>query len=512
MMLPKVVNDVAPGDDRVQLPLVLGPVSNGEFLPAAASPGDVQLAEAVLARAAAAAGRLGIDRRRFLQTTGGMAALLATVNVAACSGPGRRLAGTRPGGRYRVPSPENLPACQYSLGSRGEFIVDVHTHHVMPRLPWRTTAPDTLRLVLDMLPPDCTASNPLTCVDRSAYLQDVFLASDTTVALLSDLPSTGESNDPIPFQDAQGTRQLVAGLTHGGASRLLLQNVLAPNFGPLQARLDEMTQTVESGQVDTFKVYTAWGPGGHGFDLDDPAIGLPVVQHAHDLGVKIMCGHKGLPLLNFESTWNQPRDMVAVSRKFPDMQFVVYHAAWLPNHVEGPYNPADSVGIDSLLKALDDYKVPPNSNVWADLGTTWRSLLTDPTQAAHAVGKLLKHLGTRRVLWGTDSVWYGPPQTQIMAFRTFEISTEYQDRYGYPALTDAVKARVLGLNAAELFGLDPTATRCALAADVLERNRPVQRELAAAGDLPAPWAARGPVTRGQVLRWLTHQAGPWTPT
>jgi hypothetical protein len=99
-----------------------------------------------------------------------------------------------------------------------------------------------------------------------------------------------------------------------------------------------------------------------------------------------------------------------------------------------------------------------------------------------------------------------------MAFRTFEISTEYQDRYGYPALTDAVKARVLGLNAAELFGLDPTVIRCALAADVLERNRPVQRELAAAGDLPAPWAARGPVTRGQVLRWLTHQAGPWTPT
>ena len=123
-------------------------------------------------------------------------------------------------------------------------------------------APDTLRLVLDMLPPDCTASNPLTCVDRSAYLHDVFLASDTTVALLSDLPSTGESNDPIPFADAEGTRQLVAGLSHGGASRLLLQNVLAPNFGPLQARLDEMTQTIETGQVDTFKVYTAWGPGG----------------------------------------------------------------------------------------------------------------------------------------------------------------------------------------------------------------------------------------------------------
>ncbi len=49
-----------------------------------------------------------------------------------------------------------------------------------------------------------------------------------------------------------------------------------------------------------------------------------------------------------------------------------------------------------------------------DIASTWRSLLTDPTQAAHAVGKLLKRLGTRRVLWGTDSVWYGPPQTFLM--------------------------------------------------------------------------------------------------
>jgi predicted TIM-barrel fold metal-dependent hydrolase len=494
-----------------RLPVVLGPVSNGVFLPAAAGPADIQLAQAVLTRAAAAADRLRVDRRRFLQSAGGMAALLGALNVAGCAGPARRLAsGPHRGGRYRVPPPEDLPACEHALRSRGEFIVDVHTHHVMPHLPWRATAPDTLRLVLDMLPPGCAAADPLTCVDRAAYVHDVFLASDTTVALLSDLPSTGESDDPIPFVDAEGTRQLVASLSHGGAARLLLQNVIAPNFGRLQARLDDMTRTVESGQVASFKVYTAWGPGGRGYRLDDPAIGLPVLQHAHDLGVRVICGHKGLPLLNFASTWNQPRDMVAVSRQFPDTQFVVYHAGWLPSHAEGPYDPASPVGIDSLLKALDDYRVPPDSNVWADLGTTWRTLLTDPTQAAHALGKLLKRLGTNRVLWGTDSVWYGPPQPQIMAFRAFEITPEFQDRFGYPALTNDVKARVLGLNAADLFGLDPHAARCALASDLVEASRPVQRGLAAAGELPAPWAPRGPVSRAQMLRWLATE--PWLPT
>ena len=502
-------------DDRLQLPVILGPVSNGEFLPAAAGPGDTRLARAVLDRAAAAADALAIDRRLFLQTAGGMAALLATINLAACSGQASHPAAARrasPGGRHRTPPPQHLPECEAALGSRGEFIVDVHTHHVMPSLPWHTMAPDTLRLVLDMVPADCTAANPLTCVDRAAYLHDMFLASDTTVALLSDLPSTGDSNDPLPFSDAGQTQQFAASLTRGGASRLLLQNVVAPNFGSLSERLDGMTQAAETRRVSAFKVYTAWGPGGHGFDLDDPAIGLPVIQHAQDLGTRVLCAHKGLPLLNFESTWNQPRDMVAASRQFPGMQFVVYHAGWNPQYTEGPYNPANPVGVDALLRALDRYRVPPNSNVWADVASVWRSLLADPVQAAHVLGKLLSRLGEDRVLWGTDSVWYGPPQTQIMAFRAFEISAEYQERYGYPALTGAVKDKLLGLNAARLFGLDPHATRCALDADTLQRHRPASRKLAAAGELPAPWAPRGAVTRGQVLRWLAHETGPWIPT
>ena len=60
--------------DDIRLPLVLGPVSNGEFLPLAAAPADVRLARAVLDRAAAAADALAMDRRLFLQTAGGMAA------------------------------------------------------------------------------------------------------------------------------------------------------------------------------------------------------------------------------------------------------------------------------------------------------------------------------------------------------------------------------------------------------------------------------------------------------
>jgi hypothetical protein len=292
----------------------------------------------------------------------------------------------------------------------------------------------------------------------------------------------------------------------------LVHNVIAPNVGDLHARLDGMTATAASGNVAGFKVYTAWNPsGGPGFALDDPAIGLPVVQHAHDLGVKVFTAHKGLPLVSFDAAHNGPDDIVAVSRVFPDMQFVVFHGAWDSDVREGPYRAGARRGIDTLLEALDRHGVPPNDNVWVDLGTVWRQLLTQPDQAAHALGKLLSRVGSERVLWGTDAVWYGSPQPQLMAFRAFEITPEYQERYGYPALTADVKARVLGLNAATLFAIDPHATRCALESDPLSTASPMAAALHDEGALASPWTPHGPTTRRAMWQWLASAPSRWVP-
>ena len=194
-------------------------------------------------------------------------------------------------------------------------------------------------LVLSMLPAGCTDTDQLDCVDRANYLHDLFLASDTTVAMLTDVPNSGPSNAPIPFPDALSTQQITAGLTGGGASRLLVENIIAPNVGPVGATLEEMSSAVAAGPPAAFKVYTAWSPTGQGYSLEDPTIGLPTVQHAHDLGVKVFVAHKGLPLVNFDPAFNHPDDIVAVSRLFPDMQFVVYHAAWDPVARRGSLRP-----------------------------------------------------------------------------------------------------------------------------------------------------------------------------
>ena len=497
------------------LPIPAGPVSNGEFVPAPATARERATNTLIRSSVDEAARRLNMDRRRFLQSAGAVAASLAAFELAGCGGAGPRQSSTGRigrGGTFRAPSPQDTVACQQALNGNGEFIFDVHTHHVIPTGPWVENAPETVGEILGMLPPGCTDNPQLDCVDRATYLHDLFLASDTTMAMLTDVPNSGLSTAPVPFPDALGTQQITKGLAGGGSGRVLVQSIIAPNVGPLGATLDEMSSAVQSGPPAAFKVYTAWSPTAQGFSLEDPTIGLPTVQHAHDLGVKVFVAHKGLPLVNFDPTFNHPDDIVAVSRQFPDMNFVVYHAAWQPSQVEGPYDPTATVGIDSLLTALDRHNVPPNDNVWVDLATVWRQLITQPDQAAHALGKVLSRVGENRVMWGTDAIWYGSPQAQIMAMRAFQITAEFQDRYAYPALTDQLKADIFGLNAAQLFGIDPDATRCGLTSDPLTANIDESAYLRNEGAIPSAWAPHGPTTRRQVLRWLASPTTTWVPS
>jgi predicted TIM-barrel fold metal-dependent hydrolase len=169
------------------------------------------------------------------------------------------------------------------------------------------------------------------------------------------------------------------------------------------------------------------------------------------VGPPNVCVHKGF---GNGSRYSSPADIGPAAVAHPDISFVVYHSGY--DGPEGPYTEATSdVGVNRLVRSLGDAGVPPGSNVYAELGSTWFNAMRDPTQAAHVLGKLLLAVGEDNVVWGTDSIWYGSPQGQIDAFRTFEISEELQERFGYPALTDAVKRKILGHNSARVYGVEP---------------------------------------------------------
>ena len=102
-------------------------------------------------------------------------------------------------------------------------------------------------------------------------------------------------------------------------------------------------------------------------------------------------------------------------------------------------------------------------------------------------------------MWGTDSIWYGSPQDQIQAFRAFTISEEFQERYGYPALTAEAKRRIFGLNGARVYNIDVAAlhgrgTLHARRAAYRERRNP-------------SFATYGPKTRREFLALWDARGG-----
>jgi len=273
---------------------------------------------------------------------------------------------------------------------------------------------------------------------------------------------------------------------------VLIHDVIAPNFSDLQMRLDSMAATADSGRVSAFKVYTAWGPGNQGYSLADPAIGIPVIEQALSLGVNTICAYKGLPLQEFDRRFNGPDDICAMAAQFPDMNFVIYHSACEIQTTERAYDPTrTATGVNSLVKAMDDHGIAANSNIWCELGTTWREVMNNPTEAAHVMGKLLNRVGQDRVMWGADGIWLGSPQHQIEAFRAFQITEAFQTEHGYPALTDEVKARVFGLNAATLFDVDPVALTCAIDTDLLAASKGELQVLVDDGLVPNPYEPIG---------------------
>ena len=109
----------------------------------------------------------------------------------------------------------------------------------------------------------------------------------------------------------------------GGGSRLLLHSIVVPNVGPLQEQLDKMQARAESMDVAAWKVYTPYaGTTGKGWFLDDEELGIPIIEKAREVGVKIICAHKGLALFGFDPVFGSPRDFGVVAKQYPDMKFV----------------------------------------------------------------------------------------------------------------------------------------------------------------------------------------------
>jgi hypothetical protein len=301
-----------------------------------------------------------------------------------------------------------------------------------------------------------------------------------------------------------------------------------------------------------WKTYCAWGdvPNASGWFLDSDT-GMAfleqvlAVSKAHPSVPPTVATHKGFALPGFDQRAAAARDVGPAAKAYPGVNIVVYHSGYDTGDTQRPYRGdelADSSSntVDGLIKSLreNDYDATHHRkpgqafgnvpNVWAELGSVWRDVSNDPDQAAHLLGKLITYVGPKRIAWGTDSLWYGSPQSEIVALRRFEFTERGKELYNLPhglegdvedptkpAPTPArtIRNGILGRNVAPAYHFDPDlkyeAMRCDEVSKLKDEGYITDPGSEREGAPLATNEVHGPRTRREVAKSLTE--GPWSP-
>jgi predicted TIM-barrel fold metal-dependent hydrolase len=454
-----------------QSPIPSRVVSNEEFAPYPQTTAQASVEQLMNEQAHLAASRLGLSRRDFLRTTGGMAAALLAMNSIF-------------GRFFDVWDIEAVEAAAFAeRRSDPYFIFDVQTHYVGTQYDpadaeaARKGAVSKQALLSLRRRAKETGLNPKLAGDRGTiddlswqnFIKEVFLDSETSIGLISTPPGPYPQEAVVPPKEMAHIRDEINRLA--GSQRMLAHGLATPQLGSRD--LEFMAMQVETLRIDAWKCYTGSCPVGfeRGWWMDDEKIAYPMLEQARKLGVSRICVHKGLPLGPVPE-YNHPRDLIKAAQDFPDLQFLVYHSGLLTSaSVDETWAKTGAIPWTTEFCAMKKAR-PSIDNLYMELGSTFAQLVTShPAVCAHLIGQIIDAFGADHVLWGTDSIWYGTPQWQIEAFRRFTIPDEMIERYHYQPLTRPVKQQIFGLNAARLFRLDPNAIRNALPDDYLGRIR-----------------------------------------
>ncbi len=323
----------------------------------------------------------------------------------------------------------------------------------------------------------------------------MFLDSQVTIGLLSNVTASmvqvaGEpSRPPRNAEEAQRGEILTAAQTAAarnfvneisGSTRMLCHGLLYVGKGNLAF----IQEQIDKNEPDSWKGYNISNAAKVDDDPaslmrqwrhDDPEVAYPtfeLIQKSYDKlksrrpGFNNICVHKGLAPGPPDPRRGHPGDLPKAARDWPQLNFISYHACIQPSFFLA--DALDEVRAENLRGGVPNISwtteyaqlVQDLKNCYAEIGTTWASsIVTFPTIAAHIMGQLLKFVGEDRIVFGSDSVWYGSPQWQIEAFWRFQIPDAMRKKYGYPALSERAKRKILGLNSARIYGIRATSAR-----------------------------------------------------
>jgi len=457
-----------PPEDRAIVPFPTHAVSNMEWVPTGIT-AKQKLAERLIAEECAQqAKRHGMSRAQFLRTAAATATAFMVLN---------KLHGSEAFAVKKVHC-DDLDAARELLDKK-VFVMDVQQHHVDLNL-FPDGAGCFLRFRDRMAAGGCPAS-----VGQANFVKEVFVDSETDVGVISGLPYGGVPLGPAAMIETRDLVNELAGAS-AGAERCLAQAVCDPTNEYPNTRVEDMEGQVQRG-ARALKCYTYSGNWRLDDNYSDPdyraaaatatspfrpvgaSVAYPMLQEAERLGLRLVNIHKGLPATFAPGSEETVRatDFPKVVHDFPKLSFCAYHSAYFGSNDDHPKGKA---GLDNWewLEVLASIPKKERKRVYSEIGSTFAIMLAGgPDMAAHFIGKLLKALGPKNVLWGTDSIWWGSPQWLIDAFKTLTIPEQMQEQFGYPALTEKTKKRILGLNSARLYGVKPKADRCTLSSNQL---------------------------------------------
>ena len=455
-------------------------VSNGEYTPLPQTR-EQQRVEARIKEMAEQLGpRHGVSRRGFLASAAGMAAAFLAMNEVF--GPLFEVTAAE------AQQPGVAGARAHALA--GQFIFDVQTHFVRDDFKQEGLL-DLAKYAKQHWNPALVGENTLARFKFENYVKEVFVDSDTKVALLSGAPFDDPTWDLLSNDQIAAARAAINRIA--GSRRLLAHSVFTPKKTGWGDEVDRCIATVKP---DSWKGYTIGDPLfpsklGSYWRLDDDKLIYPFYEKIVKAGITTVCIHKGLLPADYEKSWPgvweyaTVNDLGKAAKDWPKINFVIYHAALRPFQESPDASLAEFEKTGRIQWATDLAEIPAKfgvKNVYAEIGTAFASCaVTSPRFAAAFMGTLVRGMGADHVVWGSDSVWYGSPQWQIEALRRLEIPEEMRKQHKFAALGAAdgrVKSAIFGGNAAKLYNLNP---RTALGSITNDAIAAIRAEYVAAG-------------------------------
>src|SRR3954453_14878029 len=217
------------------------------------------------------------------------------------------------------------------------------------------------------------------------------------------------------------------------ADRLMVNGRWDPREG--EAGLRRLAEDHAKYGIKGVKLYTAeWRQGSRGWKLTDPEA-IPFLDKCAELGIRNIHVHKG------PTIWPLDKDAFDVS----DIA-----------HVATDYNGQLNFIVEHVgLPRIEDFcfMATQEPNVYAGLSVVIGGLMhARPKFFAKVMGELLFWVGEDKMLFGSDyAIW--EPKWQVEGFVDWEMPDDeaFSD---FPRLGVEGKKKILGLNAAKLYGID----------------------------------------------------------